>query len=410
MRLRSVIITILASSALWGQGRTPTAPAQATAAAPSYGEGRIVPLSTDLAGSLRVNIISGSVTISGVTGTKSNNAGAPGATNLGTLPCIANAAEQSWTEGNQVGCSVDLAGRVRFNMSSWFGATTPTVGQKTMAASLPVAFASDQSAMPVTGTFFQATQPVSGTFFQATQPVSAASLPLPTGATTEATLAELEAKTDKSDNGAAAGANRLPILPGIQQANLPTAGTAGRDAAVLTDLNRVLVASIMPTNFKTFAANKIGLAPAASPTDIAVLPGNATNTVIVTRVEMSCTQTTAGLIDVVLAKRSTADSGGTSAAMPAVPMDSGNTAAVSAPLSYTANPTTGTLVGNLDSKKIGVMATTTTGNDYYLWVPGMGQSIVLRGTTEQIALNLNAVTLTGGSCDITFQWIETTGL
>ena len=39
---------------------------------------------------------------------------------------------------------------------------------------------------PVSGTFWQATQPVSGTFWQATQPVSAASLPLPTGASTAA--------------------------------------------------------------------------------------------------------------------------------------------------------------------------------------------------------------------------------
>ena len=50
-----------------------------------------------------------------------------------------------------------------------------TIGQKAMAASLAVVIASDQSALPVTGTFFQATQPI-----------SAASLPLPTGASTEA--------------------------------------------------------------------------------------------------------------------------------------------------------------------------------------------------------------------------------
>ena len=46
---------------------------------------------------------------------------------------------------------------------------------------------------PSPGTFWQATQPVSGTFWQATQPVSAASLPLPTGAATEATLLTLKA-------------------------------------------------------------------------------------------------------------------------------------------------------------------------------------------------------------------------
>lgn len=40
---------------------------------------------------------------------------------------------------------------------------------------------------------------VQGTFFQATQPVSAASLPLPTGASTETTLALIKAKTDNID-------------------------------------------------------------------------------------------------------------------------------------------------------------------------------------------------------------------
>src|SRR6185437_661685 len=91
-------------------------------------------------------------------------------------------------------------------------------------ATQPVSIASMPST-PVTGTFFQATQPVSiasmpstpvtGTFWQATQPVSgpltdtqlratavpisAASLPLPTGASTEATLALIKAKTDNID-------------------------------------------------------------------------------------------------------------------------------------------------------------------------------------------------------------------
>lgn len=46
-------------------------------------------------------------------GSKTNNNAAPGATNVGTLPCIATAANPSSTEGNQVGCSQDLTGRSR---------------------------------------------------------------------------------------------------------------------------------------------------------------------------------------------------------------------------------------------------------------------------------------------------------
>lgn len=59
------------------------------------------------------------------------------------------------------------------------------------ATAVPVSGTFYQATQPVSGTFWQATQPVSGTFWQAIQPVSAASLPLPTGASTEATLASI---------------------------------------------------------------------------------------------------------------------------------------------------------------------------------------------------------------------------
>lgn len=42
-----------------------------------------------------------------------------------------------------------VGGRLDENVGAWLGSTAPTVGQKTMAASLPVTMASDQSAVPV---------------------------------------------------------------------------------------------------------------------------------------------------------------------------------------------------------------------------------------------------------------------
>lgn len=80
-------------------------------------------------------------------------------------------------------------------------ARIPTsLGQKDMAGSLAVTVASDQSALPV-----------SGTFFQGTQPVSAASLPLPSGASTSANqsteqglygdLTETSPATDTASSG-----------------------------------------------------------------------------------------------------------------------------------------------------------------------------------------------------------------
>jgi hypothetical protein len=63
--------------------------------------------------------ISGTVTANAgtgnfnVVGTKSNNGGVPGSTNLGTLPVVATAAAPSYTEGNQTALSTDLAGNLR---------------------------------------------------------------------------------------------------------------------------------------------------------------------------------------------------------------------------------------------------------------------------------------------------------
>ncbi len=90
-------------------------------------------------------------------------------------------------------------------------AKVAATGQATMADSLPVVIASDQTAVPVSGTFWQATQPVSGTFWQATQPVSAAALPLPSGAATEATLSAASAKLPAS-LGPKAGAASLSVV------------------------------------------------------------------------------------------------------------------------------------------------------------------------------------------------------
>lgn len=52
-------------------------------------------------------------TVIPVQGQKTNNNAAPGATNIGTLPALANAAAPSWSEGNQVALSTDLAGNAR---------------------------------------------------------------------------------------------------------------------------------------------------------------------------------------------------------------------------------------------------------------------------------------------------------
>jgi hypothetical protein len=66
---------------------------------------------------------------------------------------------------------------------------------------------------PLTDSQLRATAvPVSGTFFQATQPVSAAALPLPSGASTETTLAAVEVDTSAIASSTSAIDGKIPAL------------------------------------------------------------------------------------------------------------------------------------------------------------------------------------------------------
>ena len=93
-------------------------------------------------------------------GTKSNNTVPPGANNIGVLPAVATAAAPVYIEGNQVAASTLLTGATRIDNTSWLGSTAPTVGQKAMAASVPVVLASNQT--PVSVTFTPPTPAVTG--------------------------------------------------------------------------------------------------------------------------------------------------------------------------------------------------------------------------------------------------------
>lgn len=70
---------------------------------------------------------------------------------LGAAP-VANPVFISGIDGGGLkrGLLTDTGGRLQINLSQWLGSTAPTVGQKAMAASVPVTMASDQPALPVT--------------------------------------------------------------------------------------------------------------------------------------------------------------------------------------------------------------------------------------------------------------------
>jgi len=87
-----------------------------------------------------------------VQGAKTNNAAAPGATNIGVIPAIANAAAPSWTEGNLVLNSVNLAGSQRTVLDA---ETTKVIGTVRNLGNVGAAFdAATGAAPPANGILF----------------------------------------------------------------------------------------------------------------------------------------------------------------------------------------------------------------------------------------------------------------
>lgn len=158
----------------------------------------------------------------------------------------------------------------------------------------------------------------------------------------------------------------------------------------------------------SYRAGSAAFASVATATDICTITGSATKTVRVTQVEVSGVQTTAGVISLFLIKRGAANSGGTSADITEVPMDSASAAATATVLTYTANPTINGTVGNIWAGKILVPAPASVADSAlladYTW--RNTQAVVLRGIAQVLAVNLGGVTVTGGSFHCNFEWTE----
>lgn len=165
------------------------------------------------------------------------------------------------------------------------------------------------------------------------------------------------------------------------------------------------------TQRATYSAATIAFTAAATPTDIFAINGSATKIIRVTRIEIIATQTTAGYVAVQLLKRSTANTGGTSTFLTAVPHDSGSPGFTASIQSYTVNPTAlGAVVGSaVRTTLLWTPATTAIGSIPFVWdfsgARGI-QPIVLRGAAQQLSINLNSVTHAGNSFTISIEWTE----
>ena len=160
------------------------------------------------------------------------------------------------------------------------------------------------------------------------------------------------------------------------------------------------------TTYSAVASNYTTMA--TTPTDVFTLTGSNTKTVRILHITISGTQTSEATREIVLIKRSSANTGGSSTALTAVPHDSNNAAATATALAYSANPTLGTSVGNIYCRRTFISdATKPSALNMFEWkADTMSQAIVLRGTSQVLAVNFAGVTSSGSVLCFTIKWTE----
>lgn len=321
-----------------------------------------------------------------------------------------------------------------------------SLGQKTMTGSVPVVLASDQSDVSIG----HITGPVAlptGAATAANQTTANTSLANIDADTTliANSVASIDTKVATAANQATANASLAAIdadttaiatsVASIDtSANAIEASVASIDAGTPAALGQTTMSASMPVvlasdqagsttvngtvalnvfvanrNRRTYSACSTQDFVAANlATDIFTITGSATTTVRILKMGITILRQSTAYNNIVLLKRSTANSGGTSAAATAVSHDSADAAATATVLTYTANPTTGTLVGNMRNVDWYTPASNGVSQTLLEWdfsdIPE--KSPVLRGTGELLAFNLAGVTINGNTINCYVEWTE----
>ncbi len=114
-------LTQVYDGSVWRRLTIGTAGTASTQVLTVQGIASMTPMLATLSGTNNIATVTAVTSITNTVttaGGKTNNNAAPGATNVGTLGCVANASAPSWTEGNLVGCSADLSGAQRVSITN----------------------------------------------------------------------------------------------------------------------------------------------------------------------------------------------------------------------------------------------------------------------------------------------------
>ena len=151
--------------------------------------------------------------------------------------------------------------------------------------------------------------------------------------------------------------------------------------------------------------------PVATATDVLVLSGSASKVIRVTKVSLVGTATAASIYDHYVIKRTATNTGGTSTNVTAAKADSNDAAQTAVLKLYTANPSAlGTGIA-VEANKTYLSASATPGAAalpiVYTFGTRNDKAIVLRGTSESLAINFNGQAVpAGASLYLNIEWTE----
>lgn len=223
---------------------------------------------------------------------------------------------------------------------------------------------------------------------------------------TSVTPGTAAANLGKAEDAASASGDTGVFALGIRRDTVGTNTSANGDySEIATSTYGALLTAPFEVSAPSYICAYGGGTLAVGATDVLTITGSATKIVYVTRIEITTYSATAFEGIITIAKLSTADTGGTSSTGTAIPRDSNDAAATAVVTNYTANPTSGTRVGNF------AVYNSRWDNTQYLpnvvWdYSDHNKPIVLRGTSQQIAINLSGNTFAGAQLFVTFYWYE----
>lgn len=188
----------------------------------------------------------------------------------------------------------------------------------------------------------------------------------------------------------------------------------------MAQVNAVPQVGLITSNLRqqTYSAVSIALVPAAAATDIFCISPGTSKSVYVKMISVGGSAGTAITTPVVILRRNTAvDTGGTAATGTALPvagaMYSTNAASTATLTAYTANPTINDASPTYirvapAGLPLGAAGTAAPAQFFFgTYVEEFNQPLRLgAGTTQQMCVNLNGVTISSGSLVISMEWTE----